>query len=212
MLLFHVHLQKLLLRQIINFALRLGEGWHQERSVKDRQWPTQKISSWYVMGPVKIILSRLSIVVTSTNHITKMNQRHGKHKEPAPTKKSSVRNCKIPACSQTICGPASKVTPVILGFQNTCFIIFWTPMLLLNWGMAPSELAPNMQMNSDVCQKVSCQRQRQKKSEHNCATNHSKANFAAHHQHDIILLYILLPQLHNLDGILHSHQQYHWSD
>lgn len=38
-----------------------------------------------------------------------------------------------------------------------------------------------------------------------------KANFAASHQDDIFLLHIFLPHLQNLEALLHSNQQYHWS-
>ena len=144
-----------------------------------------------------------------------MNQRHGKRKRNDSHQKSkqnwqlpglmtAYKTLKFQHVHEVSAGNNPESPPIL-----QCFRTFSTPMLL-NWGIVPRELAPNMQ-NEFRCLPKGKLPVAEEIWKTTTLRIIRKANFAASHQDDIFLLHIFLPHLQNLEDLLHSNQQYHWS-
>ena len=163
-----------------------------------------------------MISSRLSIVCD----IYEPGNQH------EPTTRTNAKEKRLPPKKQTKLTTSGLMTAYkTLKFQHVhevagnnpesppilqCFRTFSTPMLL-NWGKVPRELAPNMQNEFRCLPKGKLPVAEEIWKTTALRIIRTKANFAASHQDDIFLLHIFLPHLQNLEDLLHSNQQYHWS-
>ena len=137
-----------------NPQLFIKVGWgltpkiDQWRTNSEQQKTSVDDTSWVRKND--LIPTQLSIVVTSTNQVTNMNQRHGKRKrndshQQKQTKlttsglMTAYKTLKFQHVHEVSAGNNEESPPIL-----QCFRTFSTPMLL-NWGIVPRELAPNMQ-------------------------------------------------------------------